>query len=125
MKIRIRGNFVRFRLTQSEVLQLKNEGQVREQTCFGPGEGQVFAYVLESDPQLQQMSASFSNNTIRMALPLQEAQNWYDSNQVGFEREMEVMPGQMLKLLLEKDFACLDDTDEDQSDNYPNPLQAK
>jgi hypothetical protein len=29
--------------------------------------------------------------------------------------------GQSLKLLLEKDFVCLDHTDEDQSDNYPNP----
>jgi len=26
-----------------------------------------------------------------------------------------------LKLLLEKDFVCLDDTDEDQSDQYDNP----
>jgi hypothetical protein len=60
-----------------------------------------------------------------MALPAQDALDWYDSNQVGFERDMEVAPGVILKLLLEKDFACLDDTDEDQSDNYPNPLQNK
>ncbi len=124
MKIRIRGNFVRYRLTQSEVLQLKNDGLVKEETCFGLGADQVLTYVLESDPIVQHLSASFSNNTIRMALPLKEANNWYDSNQVGYEHEMEVMPGVLLKLLLEKDFACLDDTDEDQSDNYPNPLQS-
>jgi hypothetical protein len=125
MKIRIRGNFVRYRLTQSEVLQLKNDGLVKEETCFGPGAGQVLTYVLEADPIVQYLSASFSDNTIRMALPSQEANIWYDSNQVGYEHDIEVMPGQVLKLLLEKDFACLDDTDEDQSDNYPNPLLQK
>jgi hypothetical protein len=29
--------------------------------------------------------------------------------------------GTLLTLLIEKDFACLDHVDEDQSDNYPNP----
>jgi hypothetical protein len=30
-----------------------------------------------------------------------------------------------LHLLVEKDFTCLDNVAEDQSDNYPNPLAAK
>jgi hypothetical protein len=33
--------------------------------------------------------------------------------------------GKELFLLLEKDFVCLDETIEDQSDNYPNPLMDK
>jgi len=35
-----------------------------------------------------------------------------------------VVPGVQLHLLLEKDFVCLDNTAEDQSDNYPNPNKA-
>ena len=44
---------------------------------------------------------------------------------VGLENEMEIAPGKILYLLLEKDFKCLDNTTEDQSDNYPNPLAEK
>jgi hypothetical protein len=30
-----------------------------------------------------------------------------------------------VQLLVEKDFTCLDNVEEDQSDNYPNPLAAQ
>jgi hypothetical protein len=35
--------------------------------------------------------------------------------------ETNAQPAQELFLLIEKDFVCLDNTFEDQSDNYPNP----
>lgn len=125
MKIRIKGNFVRYRLTQSEVLQLKEKGLVSEETHFGPRPDQVFAYTLEADTSIADLSASFSNNTIRLLLPKSDADAWYDSDRVGFKTAIEVAPGVQLSLLLEKDFVCLDDTQEDQSDNYPNPLMSK
>jgi hypothetical protein len=40
-----------------------------------------------------------------------------NTEKVGFE----AING-ALQLLVEKDFTCLDKIDEDQSDNYPNPL---
>ena len=43
-----------------------------------------------------------------------------NTDRVGFE---ETVSG--LHLLVEKDFTCLDSIEEDQSDNYPNPLAAK
>ena len=44
-----------------------------------------------------------------------------DSNKVGFSHIFVLNSGTKLKLLVEKDFVCMDETVEDQSDNYPNP----
>ena len=43
-----------------------------------------------------------------------------DTDRIGFENRYEE-----LHLLVEKDFTCLDNVGEDQSDNYPNPLAKK
>ena len=39
----------------------------------------------------------------------------------GFQHKQALSNGKELFLLVEKDFVCLDNTFEDQSDNYPNP----
>ena len=43
-----------------------------------------------------------------------------ETERVGFEEK-----GDPLYLLVEKDFTCLDQVEEDQSDNYPNPQLAE
>ncbi len=50
-------------------------------------------------------------------MPELMANEWSNSEQVGFEYNKNG-----LYLLVEKDFKCLDNVAEDQSDNYPNPL---
>jgi hypothetical protein len=52
---------------------------------------------------------------------LQSPKNWTDTDLVGFQHEYDLRNGTKLFLLVEKDFVCLDNTFEDQSDNYPNP----
>lgn len=122
MKIRIKGNSVRFRLTQSEVKQLSETGSIAETTDFGTSE---FSYQVQLNPYIQELRAEFSNNQIVLMLPKSAGKDWYHNDVVGFENDMELSAGNKLHLLLEKDFTCLDNTMEDQSDNYPNPkLQA-
>lgn len=119
MKIRIKGNFVRYRLTQSEVKMLAETGYLEEETHFGAG--QKFGYALAAKVGISGLQASFENGKITMFIPADFAKNWFGEERVGFENEVEVAAGVSLKLLLEKDFVCLDDSEEDQSDNYPNP----
>jgi len=119
MKIRIKGNFIRYRLTQSEVKTLAETGYLEEETHFGAG--QKFGYALTAKEGISGLQASFENGKITMFLPADFAKNWFDEERVGFENEVEVAPGVSLKLLLEKDFACLDTSEEDQSDNFQNP----
>ncbi len=56
-----------------------------------------------------------------MFVPAELLKNWPDNNVVGFNTKMAVAEYTTLYLLLEKDFVCLDETAEDQSDNYENP----
>lgn len=121
MKIRIKGNFIRYRLSKSEVKALAETGYLFETTRFGPEENQVFTYALRSQDGIDGLRADFVNGVITMFIPAAAAAAWYDEERVGFENSVEVEPGSSLTLLLEKDFACLDDSREDQSDNFPNP----
>jgi hypothetical protein len=49
------------------------------------------------------------------------AERWVTTEQVGFRESVRPQEGVLLTVLVEKDFACLDPTDEDQTDAYPNP----
>ncbi|MBO0342457.1 MAG: hypothetical protein VX798_06125 [Bacteroidota bacterium] len=118
MKIRIKGNSIRFRLTQSEVKQLSETGSITETTEFGHS---TFQYQVKLMPDLKQLQASYSDNNILMMVPEDDGKNWFHNNTVGFDCEMELPKGKKLHLLLEKDFTCLENRAEDQSDNYPNP----
>lgn len=121
MKIRIKGNFIRYRLTQTEVKTLGETGYLSEETRFGPDASQTFVYALESKEGIDGLQASFDGGKITLYIPEGNAKAWPGEERVGFQNEVEVAPGVTLSLLLEKDFACLDHTEEDQSDNYPNP----
>jgi hypothetical protein len=113
MKIRIKGNTIRLRLVKTEVKQLQEQGYVEEKTEFSSGE---FSYRLEGKDGIQGLEAMFTANKITIFLPKSEALIWYDTDQITYKNNFE-----KLLLLIEKDFVCLDHTDEDQSDNYANP----
>nr|WP_297789142.1 hypothetical protein [uncultured Allomuricauda sp.] len=118
MKIRIKGNSIRFRLTQSEVQQLSETGSINENTEFG---NSIFQYQVKLAPTIQNLEAIYSNGNILMMVPEDDGKNWFHNDIVGFAHEMELPAGKKLHLLLEKDFTCLENRMEDQSDNYPNP----
>lgn len=118
MKIRIKGNSIRFRLTQSEVKQLSETGSIGETTELGEN---VFRYQVKLMPEANELQASYTNHTILLMVPETDGKNWFHENRVGFEHEMTLPKGKKLHLLLEKDFTCLENRAEDQSDNYPNP----
>jgi hypothetical protein len=113
MKIRIKGNTIRLRLVKTEVKQLQELGYVEEKTEFSSSE---FSYRLEAKEGIQGLEAMFTANKIIIFLPKSEALNWYDTDNITYKNIFE-----KLLLLIEKDFVCLDHTDEDQSDNYANP----
>jgi hypothetical protein len=119
MKIRIKNNSVRLRLTKTEVEKLKTIGHYEEQTEFGEA---TFVYRLERY-DAQELNASFKNNCITIYMPIKDAKEWYDIDKVGYSNEIELPNGSTLNILIEKDFVCLDETVEDQSDNYPHPLE--
>ena len=117
MKIRIKGASVRRRLSKSEVAMLVSSGRVAEETPFGHT---VFRYAVQKQPKGDVLTATFANNEITMYAPEVLIRDWDTNELVSLRAEMPLNEGS-LYLLLEKDFQCIDQTDEDQSDNYINP----
>tara|TARA_Y100001968_G_scaffold307582_1_gene325514 strand:- start:646 stop:1014 length:369 start_codon:yes stop_codon:yes gene_type:complete len=118
MKIRIKGNTIRFRLTQSEVRQLSETGTVTETTPFGPT---TFSYQVALHPNISLLQANYTADRITLMVPDSMGKTWFHDENVGFENQMALSEGNTLHLLLEKDFTCLENRSEDESDNYPNP----
>ena len=116
MKLRIKSNSVRYRLTRTDVKQLAATGCLEEKVNFG-GQVLVYAIKLTDDATL---AALFNNNTIILFVPKSMISELENTDRVGFENN-----NGALHLLVEKDFTCLDNVAEDQSDNYPNPLAEK
>ncbi len=121
MKIRIRGNSIRIRLSKTEVYTLAVSGIVEEATMFPTGS---FKYVLKATADTEHLHAALNNNAIIVYVPEKIAKGWNNNNIVGYDHKMELPDGNTLSLLVEKDFKCIDASgNEDQSDNYENPMQ--
>lgn len=118
MKLRIKANSVRIRLTKTEVNKLATESYLQEVTVLP---GQTFIYAIKSDDNATALTIAFENNILTMMVPKSFAANWHQNDIVGMDAWMQVNEKEKLYLLLEKDFVCLDETAEDQSDNYENP----
>ena len=120
MKLRILDNSIRLRLTRSEVQAASSEGLVRGRVRFAGSN--AFDYVLESSPATVKPEAHFSNNVLTVRVPVMDIRKWAESDQVSIRSEQGLDDGGQLKILVEKDFACLAPRDgEDESDMYPHP----
>jgi hypothetical protein len=117
MKIRILGNSLRFRLTVTEVGTLCQKGYVEEQTHFPNA---TFTYAVKMVKGDVPLHASLEGRSIVLSLPETLGLGWDGNSVIGFEEKQEI-PGGVLSLLLEKDFACLEKREEDDRDTYPNP----
>ncbi len=117
MKIRIKGNALRLRLSMSEVNILCSEHRIEEKCMIG---NLSFSYAL-SVSQTEAIGAIYANGCILVAISNALIQNWASNDVTGFNHIQVNEDGSELFILIEKDFVCLDDSFEDQSDNYPNP----
>ena len=120
MKLRIRDNSVRLRLTRGEVDAVQETGVIRSQTGF-PG-GREFRYCVESSPASVNRAAFFSDNEINIRLPEPMVLAWATTDQVSMQGEQVLDDGSKLQILVEKDFACLAPRDgENESDMFAHP----
>ncbi|MGB3776007.1 MAG: hypothetical protein WA951_12180, partial [Leeuwenhoekiella sp.] len=61
MKIRIKDNSIRYRLTRTEVEKVYKEGSFIEKTDFGTG---YFSYGVQVDDVENNLKATFDDNTV-------------------------------------------------------------
>jgi hypothetical protein len=123
MKLRIRGNSIRLRLGQSEVRRMYDEGIVEESITFDASGRQRLDYVLCTGPNQLAVTASFEDGRIIVRVPNSLMRQWVETDRVGIETMQVGSDGSTLKILIEKDFECVDAAnDESQQDMFPNPL---
>ncbi|HEX5832176.1 MAG TPA: hypothetical protein VFY16_14430 [Gemmatimonadaceae bacterium] len=125
MKLRIKGNTLRLRLTRSEVARLSDTGRVEDAIAFGAEPGETLTYALEASPDAPTVGARLADGRITVRLPADAARRWVDTDQVGIEAEQRTGAGDReaaLQILVEKDWACIDGREVD-ADAFPNPLE--
>jgi len=122
MKIRIRGNSIRFRLTRGDVDTFAKTGTIKETIHFGAAFGGQLTYRLQR-ANVSDLTSNFSNGEIIIEVPNDIATQWTnDQTFIGLEHLANAESEQPLRILVEKDFKCLQvRKDEDESDAFPNP----
>lgn len=121
MKLRIRGNSIRLRLTRPEVRMLATAGAVEETTRFDARA--AFNYRLETTDLGDRVSAGWWDGRLTVRVPRAFAAAWDQSSQVGIEGTQVIEGHEPLRILIEKDFECLAPSrSENQTGAYANPL---
>ncbi len=106
MKLRLRENSIRLRLLQSEIKMLHDDGFVSEKIRFATQ--QTLTYTIRASEIIQEIAAQFENEEITIEVPKLLADEWTQTECVGLEGEQKIDGNLSLKILLEKDFVCLD-----------------
>ncbi len=126
MKLRVKNNSVRLRLTQSEVSVFARSGRIEEAIEFGVEPHQRLVYALETGTKTETLLAMMKDNRITIFVPKIKADEWTQTAQVGMEAEQEIGGGKTLRLLIEKDFACLEPrAGREDADAFPHPLEGE
>lgn len=122
MKLRLRHNSIRLRLTQGEVMGLNESGRVGECVAFGPDEKQHFSYVLVANADAARVSATCEPGMFVITLPKNLVKQWADSDELTISAHQPAGKTDPLQIIIEKDLACLHPSNpSDNDDTYPNP----
>ena len=121
MKLRIKGNSIRFRLTQSEVKILEQTGLVKDQIKFSNSIS--LEYEIKAATGLEYVEATYSENKITLKVNESLIRDWAHSDQVTISSSLDLSSNENLTILIENDFKCLSPRDEDESDMFPHPKQ--
>ena len=124
MKLRLRNNSIRLRLLRGEVQELAKNGSLEESIFFGLNDTDRLTYKLQTDFNAETISANFVDQTITVLVPTKVALDWIETEKVGlsFNQKSCDNDDKSLRILIEKDFVCLDRRDDpDDADAFPHP----
>jgi hypothetical protein len=121
VKLRIKGDSLRVRVSRSEVIRLLAGDCVEETIHFGQQENAKLTYALQQDPSVSKATVQYTQNRLAILMPADQTNTWGVTNQVGVSEDISLGDLGSLALLIEKDFACLDRSEEDNGDSFPNP----
>jgi hypothetical protein len=124
MKLRLFDSSLRLRLTPAEVTQLADCGLVSGETSFSAASS--LHYRLRTNSSATSVVASFDSTTVTVDIPIALASAWTKGSEVGLSVTQEIGHSGKLKILIEKDFDCIDSSkNEPGIEFYPNPRYPK
>jgi hypothetical protein len=97
-------------------------GRVDETIVSGTGDQESFHYLLEANDAIFTTKGWIAPGRVVVQVPIADARKWASTNQIGIEGEQAIDNKTSLRILIEKDFACLDGTEQENADTFPNPL---
>jgi hypothetical protein len=122
MKLRLKGNSIRVRLDRRDIERLTDKGRVDDAVRFGPE--LAFSYAVETGPAPHgRPTAYYTAGCLTIRIDTDDAREWLAGDRVGFDHEQPV-DGGVVRVLLEKDFACIDRPTGEETDDvyaFPNP----
>lgn len=121
MKLRTTTNSLRLRLTRSDVARFSENGTIEESLDFGPPANRSLRFALKRDRNASETSATFDDGRIQVIVPDDEARAWAASDDVAIGGVQHSGDGAELRILVEKDFACLEPRGDEDADTFPNP----
>jgi hypothetical protein len=120
LKLRIRGNSLRVRITRSELAALNSAGEVAETTMFSAACRLTLR--LCSDDTAESLRADFAADVLAVSIPGRMLRHWNQPEVISLQGLQAVSPTQELSILLEKDFPCVvPRAGEDERDAFPRP----
>ena len=122
MKLRIKGNSLRLRVSRSELALFQAGGRIEETIHFTAAPEANLTYALESALQASPVTVRYGSREVTVILSRDRARIWEAPSEVGVYTTLDMGPAGSLEVVVEKDFACIDRSDEDQSDTFANPI---
>lgn len=112
---------MRLRVSCSELARFLEGERVEETIHFAPAPEASLTYALESAVQAAPVSVKYEPQVVNIILSEDQARLWAAEEEVGVYSTIDIGAAGSLEVIVEKDFACLDRSDEENSDSFPNP----
>lgn len=121
MKLRIKGDSMRLRVSRSELARLLNGERVEDTVHFSAQPDSHFTYGLQLTPQPVAIRIKSEPQSVMVLLSEEQMTSWSVDTEVGIYGTVDLGHTGSLDVMIEKDFACLDRSDEDNFDTFTNP----
>jgi hypothetical protein len=122
MKLRIKENSMRLRISPSDLKRLLTTGRIEEVIYFGPEPDAKLTYAVEQAASNGEITVRYRPQEVTVVLPTENIRKWAQGDEVGIYGAFNAGRKQ-LDWAIEKDFACLD-REEGNEDTFANPQKS-
>src|ERR1700678_163466 len=107
MKLRIKGNSLRLRVSRSELARFQAGGRIEETIHFTAAPEATLTYALESALKPSPVSVRYGPREVTVILSKDRARIWGAQSEVGVYTTLDMGSAGSLEIVGEKDFPCL------------------